>query len=71
LAGILGFNGALVAVPMQTAIQQYTPEHMRGKVFSLLNNAENIAVSLPLAFAAVVLDLSTSALVNVNYMACN
>jgi len=62
LAGILGFNGALVAVPMQTAIQQYTPEHMRGKVFGLLNNAENIAVSLPLAFAAVALDLSTSAL---------
>ncbi len=61
LAAVLGFNGALVAVPMQTAIQQYTPENMRGKVFGLLNNAENIAVSLPLAFAAVALDLSTSA----------
>ncbi len=59
LSVILGFHGALVAVPMQTAIQQYTPEHMRGKVFGLLNNGENIAVSLPLALAAVALDVST------------
>ncbi|AFY74000.1 arabinose efflux permease family protein [Synechococcus sp. PCC 7502] len=62
LAVILGFNGSLVGVPMLTVIQKYTPENMRGKVFGLLNNAENIAVSLPLAIAAVTLDASISAL---------
>ncbi len=60
LALILGFNGSLVAVPMLTVVQKYTPENMRGKVFGLLNNAENIAVSLPLAVAAVTLDASIS-----------
>jgi uncharacterized membrane protein YidH (DUF202 family) len=33
---------------------------MRGKVFGLLNNSENIAASLPLALIAIALDLSTS-----------
>ena len=60
LAMILGFHGALVAVPMLTVVQKYTPEHMRGKVFGLLNNAENIAVSLPLAIAALTLDMAVS-----------
>ncbi len=60
IAMVLGFNGSLVAVPMLTVIQKYTPENMRGKVFGLLNNAENIAVSLPLAIAAVTLDASIS-----------
>jgi MFS family permease len=60
LAVILGFNGSLVGVPMLTVIQKYTPENMRGKVFGLLNNAENIAISLPLAVAAVTLDASIS-----------
>jgi MFS family permease len=55
----LGLHSALVAIPMQTAIQEHTPEQMRGKVFGLLNNGENIAVSLPLAVAAVALDLAT------------
>ncbi|MEI6427527.1 MAG: MFS transporter [Pseudanabaena sp. ELA607] len=54
----LGFHSALVAIPMQTAIQEHTPEQMRGKVFGLLNNGENIAVSLPLALAAVALDVA-------------
>ncbi len=60
LSAFLGFHGSLIAVPMQTVIQQHTPENMRGKVFGLLNNAENIAVSLPLALAAVALDLASS-----------
>ncbi len=55
----LGLHSALVAIPMQTAIQEHTPEQMRGKVFGLLNNGENIAVSLPLAVAAIALDLAT------------
>jgi MFS family permease len=65
LTVILGFNGALVAVPMLTVIQKYTPENMRGKVFGLLNNAENVAVSLPLAIAAVTLDAAIGWLGNV------
>jgi MFS family permease len=60
ISGFLGFHGALIAIPMQTAIQKHTPENMRGKVFGLLNNGENIAASLPLALAAVALDLSTA-----------
>jgi predicted MFS family arabinose efflux permease len=38
---------------MQTAIQEETPEAMRGKVFGLQNNAINIALSLPLALAGM------------------
>ncbi|MBD2462614.1 MFS transporter [Oscillatoria sp. FACHB-1407] len=49
----LGAFAALVGIPMQTAIQEETPEEMRGKVFGLQNNAINIALSLPLALAGV------------------
>jgi MFS family permease len=50
---ILGACAAIVGVPMQTAIQEETPEAMRGKVFGLQNNAINIALSLPLALAGI------------------
>lgn len=50
---LLGVCAAIVGVPMQTAIQEETPEEMRGKVFGLQNNAINIALSLPLALAGV------------------
>lgn len=50
---MLGGFAAIVGVPMQTAIQEETPEEMRGKVFGLQNNAINIALSLPLALAGV------------------
>jgi MFS family permease len=50
---LLGGFAAIVGVPMQTAIQEETPEEMRGKVFGLQNNAINIALSLPLALAGV------------------
>lgn len=50
---LLGCGGALVAVPMQTLLQEETPEHLRGKVFGLQNNAVNIALSLPLVLAGV------------------
>ncbi|HEY9850127.1 MAG TPA: MFS transporter [Leptolyngbyaceae cyanobacterium] len=53
LVTLMGGCGALVAVPMQTAIQKETPPEMRGKVFGLQNNAINIALSLPLALAGV------------------
>ncbi|MCC5638945.1 MFS transporter [Nostoc sp. CHAB 5844] len=51
--GILGIFGALVGIPMQTAIQTETPPEMRGKVFGLQNNVINIALTLPLALAGV------------------
>lgn len=51
---ILGICAALVGIPMQTLIQEKTPEAMRGKVFGLQNNLVNIALSLPLALASIV-----------------
>jgi MFS family permease len=60
VGGFIGIHGAMIAIPMQTAIQEHTPENMRGKVFGLLNNGENIAASLPLALIAIALDISTS-----------
>jgi MFS family permease len=53
LIGVLGFFGAMVGIPMQTTIQETTPEDMRGKVFGLQNNVVNIALSLPLALAGI------------------
>jgi predicted MFS family arabinose efflux permease len=50
---LLGSCAAIAGIPMQTAIQEETPEEMRGKVFGLQNNAINIALSLPLALAGV------------------
>jgi MFS family permease len=50
---MLGACSAITGVPMQTAIQEETPEAMRGKVFGLQNNAINIALSLPLALAGI------------------
>ncbi|WP_414576868.1 MFS transporter [Anabaena sp. CCY 9402-a] len=53
LVALLGVFGALVGIPMQTAIQTETLPEMRGKVFGLQNNVVNIALSLPLALAGV------------------
>lgn len=53
LIAILGVFAATVGIPMQTTIQEQTPEDMRGKVFGLQNNVVNIALSLPLALAGV------------------
>lgn len=49
----LGGFAAMIGIPMQTTIQEQTPEEMRGKVFGLQNNAVNIALSLPLALAGL------------------
>ncbi len=49
----LGVSAGLCVIPMQTAIQEETPEEMRGKVFGLQNNAVNVALSLPLALAGL------------------
>jgi Major Facilitator Superfamily. len=48
-----GIFAGLCVIPMQTVIQEETPEEMRGKVFGLQNNAVNIALSLPLAVAGI------------------
>jgi MFS family permease len=56
LSVLLGIGGSLVGVPMQTLIQQQTPESMRGKVFGFQNNLVNIALSLPLAITGVLTD---------------
>ncbi|MDX2254060.1 MAG: MFS transporter [Pseudanabaenaceae cyanobacterium bins.39] len=48
-----GIFGGLCVIPMQTVIQEETPEEFRGKVFGLQNNAVNIALSLPLSVAGI------------------
>ncbi|ESA36784.1 arabinose efflux permease family protein [Leptolyngbya sp. Heron Island J] len=53
LIALLGIFAATVGIPMQTTVQEQTPEDMRGKVFGLQNNVVNIALSLPLALAGV------------------
>lgn len=53
LIAVLGVFAATVGIPMQTTVQEQTPEEMRGKVFGLQNNVVNIALSLPLALAGV------------------
>ncbi len=55
-AAFLGLGASLIAIPMQTLIQERTPESMRGKVFGFQNNAVNIAVSVPLVITAPLTD---------------
>ncbi|MBW4519474.1 MAG: MFS transporter [Scytolyngbya sp. HA4215-MV1] len=56
LSTFLGIGASLVGVPMQTLIQQQTPESMRGKIFGFQNNLVNIALILPLAIATSLTD---------------
>lgn len=56
---VLGFHSSLVLIPMQTIIHHYTDEAMRGKVFGLLNNGQNIAANIPLISVTIILDLFT------------
>lgn len=53
MVGGIGIFAGISVIPMQTLIQEQTPEEMRGKVFGLQNNAINIALSLPLALAGI------------------
>lgn len=57
LSALLGVGASLIGVPMQTLIQQQTPEPMRGKVFGFQNNVVNIALSVPLAIAGPLTDV--------------
>ncbi|NJK33764.1 MAG: MFS transporter [Oscillatoriales cyanobacterium SM2_2_1] len=56
----LGLHGALIVVPMMSLIQHHTPETMRGKVFGLLNNAQNIALSVSVVMVGLLLQIATS-----------
>ncbi|MBR8839798.1 MAG: MFS transporter [Stigonema ocellatum SAG 48.90 = DSM 106950] len=56
LCAFLGVGASLIAVPMQTLIQQQTPPTMLGKVFGFQNHAINIALSVPLAITGPVTD---------------
>lgn len=56
LSAMLGLGASLIGVPMQTLIQQQTPETMRGKVFGFQNNVVNIALSAPLAITGPLTD---------------
>lgn len=56
LAGILGLTASWVAIPLQTRLQELTPEALRGKVFGAQNMTLNIATTLPLALAGLAAD---------------
>ncbi len=57
LCVLMGSAASLVMAPMQTAIQEETPEDLRGKVFGLQNNVVNIASTVPMALAGIAVDL--------------
>lgn len=56
LCVVMGGAASLVMAPMQTAIQEETPEDLRGKVFGLQNNVVNIATTVPIALAGIAVD---------------
>ncbi|MNS43737.1 2-acyl-glycerophospho-ethanolamine acyltransferase [compost metagenome] len=56
VAVLLGFSSSLVAVPLQTRLQELTPEHLRGKVFGAQNMVLNIATTIPIAAAGFLVD---------------
>jgi MFS family permease len=60
LSVLLGLGASLIGVPMQTLIQQQTPESMRGRVFGLQNNVVNIALIVPLAMAGLCTDVAVA-----------
>ncbi|MDB5096795.1 MAG: hypothetical protein JWM80_1216 [Cyanobacteria bacterium RYN_339] len=56
IALVLGISAALVAVPLQTRLQELVSEEMRGKVFGAQNTVLNIATTLPLASAGFLVE---------------
>jgi MFS family permease len=53
---LLGIANSLVIVPSQTAVQKYTPEELRGRIFGVLSTMVNAASFLPVFFAGIVSD---------------
>ncbi|MFN3927264.1 MAG: MFS transporter [Pseudanabaenaceae cyanobacterium] len=62
IAVLLGLHTALILIPMQTVIHHYTDDNMRGKVFGLLNNGQNIAVNVPLIIVTIITEAVTALL---------
>jgi predicted MFS family arabinose efflux permease len=56
-AALLGVSSSLVAVPLQTRLQELVPEHLRGKVFGAQNMVLNIATTVPMAAIGFVVAL--------------
>ncbi len=54
---ILGASLALVVIPAQTFIQEFTPARIRGRVFALLSATMNLATILPLLIIASLIDI--------------
>ncbi|PKL77352.1 MAG: arabinose efflux permease [Candidatus Melainabacteria bacterium HGW-Melainabacteria-1] len=57
LSFLLGLSAAAIAVPVQTLLQEETPEHLRGKVFGVQNMLVNTAMTLPMSLAGVLADM--------------
>jgi MFS family permease len=53
ISAVMGFAASLVAVPLQTRLQELVSEEMRGKLFGAQNTLLNIATTLPLACAGL------------------
>jgi MFS family permease len=56
LAGALGCAAALVAVPLQTRLQELVEEPVRGKVFGAQNMVLNMAATVPLGAIGFVVE---------------
>jgi MFS family permease len=56
LAGALGCAAALVAVPLQTRLQELVEEPVRGKVFGAQNTVLNMAATVPLGAIGFVVE---------------
>ena len=56
IALVLGISAALVAVPLQTRLQELVSEERRGKVFGAQNTLLNVATTLPLATAGFLVE---------------
>jgi predicted MFS family arabinose efflux permease len=56
IALVLGISAAMVAVPLQTRLQELVSEERRGKVFGAQNTVLNVATTLPLASAGFLVE---------------
>jgi MFS family permease len=57
MAAVIGFGGALIAIPVQTIIHSHVPEDMRGKVFGVQFTMLSTSSTLPVLFAAFGADI--------------
>ncbi|PZS02794.1 MAG: hypothetical protein DLM69_03665 [Candidatus Chloroheliales bacterium] len=53
----LGVMNSFIQVPSQTILQEYSPEEIRGRVFSAYQTMLNVLLIFPLLFAAVIADI--------------